>query len=140
MGTKKWGTFNLGRCQNNYQKTKIKITRGNRRQTSNWRIDYFSRKLWIIPTIYFMFNGKTRKCVAINTSSKMKNNEQIQIIRITKQGVGQKANPFLRELHKSLALCLGKLSISQSCITYEWLLIESFGKTLDKHVALFSHN
>jgi hypothetical protein len=32
---KKWGTFNLGRSQNNYQKTKINITRGNRRQTSN---------------------------------------------------------------------------------------------------------
>ncbi len=59
---------------------------------------------------------------------------------MTKQGNSQKANPFLRELHKSLAFCLGKLIISQSCITYGWLLNESFGKTLDKHVALLYHN
>jgi hypothetical protein len=62
------------------------------------------------------------------------------MIRITKQGTGQKTNRFLKELHKSLALCLGKLIISQSYITWEWLLNESFGKTLDKHVALLYHN
>jgi len=31
----KMGDFTLGRSQNNYQKTRIKIMGGNRRQTSN---------------------------------------------------------------------------------------------------------
>jgi hypothetical protein len=74
IGYQKMGDFNLGRSQNNYQNTRIKIMGGNRRKTSNFIIDYFWRKLWIIPTIYFMFNGKMSECVVINSFSKMKNN------------------------------------------------------------------